>query len=259
MYTGTVDWIPYRFAFGDRRESSLYRVGPLLFSWCCRPDHARCNPAAVGFVLDRTLTQTLSTGTLQRQAMSNANDNDKADGEERRRTAAKTDPELLRRLQEGDNRAWEQLLDEWQGPLYQYLFNHLPTPENAYDVLQDTFEALVTAIKRFDGNVAISTFIYSIASRKSADFYRKRKVTGELTDFLSSEKLDISVDGIVFRDVLEAMQPQYREALLLRYKMGLSVSEMAAVLGRSYKATESLLSRSRKQLQDDLGKAGFGL
>lgn len=259
MYTGIVDRIPYRVAFGYHRDSLLCHVGPLLLSWCYWPSHARCNPTAVGFVLDRTLAPTSPSRTLQRQAMSKKNDNEQADGGKRRRAAGKTDPDLLRRLQAGENRAWEELLDEWQGPLYQHLCYSLPTPENAYDVLQDTFEALVTAIKRFDGNVAISTFIYSIASRKKADFFRKRKITGEIPESMSSDRLNISTDSIVFLDVLEEIQPQYREALLLRYQQGLSVSEMAQVLGRSYKATESLLSRSRRQLQDNLGKAGFDL
>lgn len=209
--------------------------------------------------MNRTLAPTLPNRTLQRQAMSKKNDNETANRGKKPRVAGKTDPDLLRRLQAGEDRAWEQLLDEWQGPLYQHLCYSLPTPENAFDVLQDTFEALVTAIKRFDGNVAISTFIYSIASRKVADFFRKRKMTSEIPESMTSERLNISTDSIVFLDVLEDIQPQYREALLLRYQQGLSVSEMAQVLGRSYKATESLLSRSRRQLHDDLGKAGFSL
>ena len=60
-------------------------------------------------------------------------------------------------------------------------------------------------------------------------------------------------------DVLAALQPQYREALLLRYHMGLGVSEVAQAVGRSYKATESLLSRARKQFETDLRDAGFHL
>ena len=170
---------------------------------------------------------------------------------------SKTDLDFLRRLQNGDNLAWEQLLDEWQGPLFQYLCYSLPSTEAAQDVLSDTLEALVKAFLRFDGKAAISTFMYSIASRKIADYYRKRKKTTEIPETISTRAP--SSDSMVFRDVLENIQPQYREALLLRYHMGLSVSEVAQVIGRSYKATESLLSRGRKQLEIDLGTAGFYL
>jgi DNA-directed RNA polymerase specialized sigma24 family protein len=40
-----------------------------------------------------------------------------------------------------------------------------------------------------------------------------------------------------------------RQVLLLRYHVGLSVSEIAEIIERSYKGTESLLSRARSQLR----------
>ncbi|MBV7338963.1 hypothetical protein KFU94_64230 [Chloroflexi bacterium TSY] len=35
---------------------------------------------------------------------------------------------------------------------------------------------------------------------------------------------------------------------------GFSVSEIAEIMGRTYKGTESLLSRARKRLEDELKK-----
>ena len=45
-----------------------------------------------------------------------------------------------------------------------------------------------------------------------------------------------------------------RQVLLLRYQVGLSVSEIAEVIDRSYKGTESLLSRARTQLRAALDR-----
>ncbi|MCB0130741.1 MAG: RNA polymerase sigma factor [Caldilineaceae bacterium] len=168
-------------------------------------------------------------------------------------SAGKTDPEFLRRLQAGDERAWQQLLDEWQGPLYRYLCYNLPNAEIAQDVMGDTWMALVQAIKRFDGNVLISTFIYSLASRKVADYYRKHKPTSELPESLTVA--GPSSDSLEFGEIFASLSPQYREALLLRYHFSMSVTEVAKVIGRTYKATESLLSRGRKELQDALESA----
>lgn len=269
MYTGTADQIRYGNHLNIAAEIGwLAQSSPLLSStWSrgmCTVDQRFRRPAGstrsslVGYLLELTLAPRILERSLPRQVMSRANDSEQENAEGRRRKG-KTDPEFLRGLQAGDERAWEKLLADWQGPLYQHLCYSLPSPEIAADVLQDTMEALVGALQRFDGKVAISTFIYSIASRKVADYFRKRKITGEIPETLSSERLNISSDSIVFRDVLNELQPQYREALLLRYQMGLSVSELAQVLGRSYKATESLLSRSRRQLEANLGEAGFGL
>lgn len=165
----------------------------------------------------------------------------------------KTDPEFLRRLQSGEELAWQQLLEEWQDSLYRYLCYNLPSTDIAQDTLGETFVALVQAIQRFDGNVAISTFIFSIASRKVADYYRRRKLTSALPETLTVR--GPSSDALEFGEAFASISPHYREALLLRYHIGLSVSEVADVLGRTYKATESLLSRGRRELQSALESA----
>lgn len=155
--------------------------------------------------------------------------------------------EFLQRLKNGDNDAWTQLTSEWGPRLFKYLRCNLPTAEDVEDVLSETMIATVKAIPRFDGKVAISTFIYSIANRKVADFWRQRKDISELpTTLTMSDQTD---ENMEFHESLAQLPEQSRQALLLRYHLGLSVPEVAEAMGRSYKATESLLSRGRSQLK----------
>ena len=51
---------------------------------------------------------------------------------------------------------------------------------------------------------------------------------------------------------------QTRQALLLRYREGMNVNEVAQILGRSYKATESLLTRGRALFRAALDDWGDG-
>ena len=159
-----------------------------------------------------------------------------------------TDVDFLQRLQSGDNGAWSQLMDEQSESLYSYLCYRMPTAEHAQDVLQETLTAAIEAIKNFDGKVTLSTFIFSIARRKVADFYRYRREASALPATLTTA--GPTNDAIVLQDALGALPAEYRDALLLRYHIGLSVSELAKSLGKSYKATESLLSRARKRLEE---------
>ena len=159
-----------------------------------------------------------------------------------------TDPEFLSRLQAGDECAWEALLQQWQAPLYRYLCYTLSDAEQASDILGETLVALVQAIQNFDGRVALSTFIFKIASNKTIDHWRKKKVATYTLSW------DLAVDGptsqrLELQEALATLPEEYRQALLLRYHIGLSVTEVAEVLGKSYKATESLLSRGRKRLK----------
>ena len=155
------------------------------------------------------------------------------------------DLEFLHRLQAGDAQAWEQLMDQWSPRLYTYMVYNTRSEDDAQDVLSETWLGLVQSIKKFDGNVNLSTFIYSIACRKVADYWRRSKQTVELPEWLSTEAP--SSIGVELQEALDELPELAQQALLLRYHVGLSVAEIAEVLGRSYKATESLLSRVRQQ------------
>lgn len=153
----------------------------------------------------------------------------------------------LRRLQIGDNAAWELFVTEWSPYLYNYVRANLRGADEVEDVLSDILLGVVEGIRSFDGNAALSTFVYSIAYRKVVDYWRRTRVTAELPEELSTADPTRSFE---IYEVLAELPEQARHALILRYYVGLSVSEVAVVLGRSYKATESLLSRGRNQFQN---------
>ncbi|CAN5708914.1 N/A [soil metagenome] len=153
----------------------------------------------------------------------------------------------LSRLQAGDEAVWKQFISEWNLKLYNYVQYSLRSAEDTEDVLNETWLALVQAIQHFDGNVTLSTFVYSIVRHKIADYWRARQVTLELPEWLSIAGPNDT--GMAFYEALAKLPEPDRQALMLRYHVGLSVTEVAGALGRSYKATESLLSRARHQFQ----------
>jgi len=168
---------------------------------------------------------------------------------------AEADHALLQRLRSGDEAAWAELVAAESPRLFRYLRNNLPTAADAEDALSETMLAAVRALPTFDGGVPTTSFLYAIAYRKIADFWRKRAATVELSETLPAAAVgDVSTD---FVDVLDSLPEQLRQALLLRYHVGLSVSEVAEVMDRSYKGAESLLSRARTQLREALINAGI--
>ncbi len=165
-----------------------------------------------------------------------------------------TDAELLKKLQRGDNAAWMQVTRDLSPRLYSYLRQNLPTAEDTEDVLSETMTAAVRAMANFDGRAALSTFLYAIAFRKVADFYRRTPSTESLdsessTVVLVSKELDLE-DRMMFDEAMQSLPEHSRQVLLLRYHVGLGVDEIATVLDRSYKGTESLLSRARAQMRE---------
>jgi RNA polymerase sigma factor (sigma-70 family) len=115
----------------------------------------------------------------------------------------------------------------------------------------------VRALKDFDGKASLSTFVFSLAYRKVADFWRKRQPeTFELGERQRSP-LNVSSKSVEFSEILDRLPELSKQVLILRHYVGLNVGEIAQVIDRSYKGTESLLSRARQQLRDALDEAGF--
>lgn len=165
--------------------------------------------------------------------------------------------ELLQKLQAGDQYAWIEFIQIMKLRLLSYLRHNLPTAEDAEDVLGETLLAAVRALKDFDGKASLSTFVFSLAYQKIADFWRKhRPETFELVEQQRSS-LNVSSKSAEFSEILDRLPELSRQVLILRYYVGLNVGEIAQVIDRSYKGTESLLSRARQQLRDVLDEAGF--
>lgn len=167
----------------------------------------------------------------------------------------RSEAELLRRLQVGDQHAWTEFVQTMSPRLLNYLRHNLPSLQDAEDVLSETLYAAVHSLPSFDGKASLATFTFSLAYRKIADFYRKRQDVVELVDQRSSS--GVTSKSVEFEEVVDQLPETAKQVLLLRYYVGLNVGEIAQVIDRSYKGTESLLSRARQQLRDALDEAGF--
>jgi RNA polymerase sigma-70 factor (ECF subfamily) len=172
-------------------------------------------------------------------------------------TRSSSESDLLQRLVASDPDAWVEYTQVYGARVYSYLRKMLPNEEDAEDILSETLLAAVRALPNFDGQASLLTFTSSLARRKVADFWRKnaRWKLDELDE--SSQMVGLNAKSFLFEDALGRLPLPSREALLLRYQVGLSVQEVADVMNRSYKAVESLLTRAREQFRDALDEVGW--
>ena len=145
------------------------------------------------------------------------------------------------------------LLREWQTPLFQYFSYALPDPAQAEEALSATMEATIRAIPQFDGTVSLSTFLYSLASQQVAMYYRKRKSSKRRRQAVTQTSGEVDS----FRAVLNSVPQRQRQALLLRFRLGLSVTEIADILGLAVSETEQTIAQGSRQLHDALGSTGY--
>jgi RNA polymerase sigma-70 factor, ECF subfamily len=154
--------------------------------------------------------------------------------------------------QDGFRRFYEAALP-W---VYGYLLRRCESVSVAEDLAQETFLAAVLELRKRRAVDAPMAWIFGIARHKLLDHYRRL----ERRPQLSAE--DVLMPAPAERDdrvlsALAAVPPSQRIALVLRHADGLSVPEVAAALGRSVEAVESLLSRGRSGFRRAYGESAL--
>jgi RNA polymerase sigma-70 factor (ECF subfamily) len=121
----------------------------------------------------------------------------------------------------------------------------------AEDLTQETFLAAVAELKKGRRVEAPIPWIHGIARHKLVDHYRRQERDERLRQGVGPDPCapvqdrigEETDDGALA--ALAALPAAQRAALVLRHADGLSVPEIAALLGRSVGAVESLLARGR--------------
>ncbi|HVP67419.1 MAG TPA: sigma-70 family RNA polymerase sigma factor [Anaeromyxobacteraceae bacterium] len=178
------------------------------------------------------------------------------------------DDALLLAAQGGDRRALERLLTRHQSQVFRFGKKMCRSEEDAQDVLQETLLAAARTLPDFRGASSISTWLYTIArsfcikKRRTSKFApaevesldQHAETAASLPDpgrtpedHAASRQLRAALD-----EAIGALDPIYREVLVLRDVEGLPANEVAEVLGLSVEAVKSRLHRARVAVRERL-------
>ncbi len=92
-------------------------------------------------------------------------------------SAPDSDPMLLEAVQRGEDRAWRELIERYQGRLISFARRMLATPGDAEDLVQDTFVGLLRSLPTFDRTRSLETYLFAILRHKLSDYVRRRPKT----------------------------------------------------------------------------------
>jgi RNA polymerase sigma factor (sigma-70 family) len=186
-----------------------------------------------------------------------------------------SDAELATLSIAGRQAAFAEIVRRYQQPVFRLARACVGEPEEALDLVQETFVAAHQALPRYDGQRAMKAWLSTIAINKCRDWARKRTVRRFFSfatpiDHRAEAVVDDQVavdDGAADRQELDrvtgaisTLPMNLKEALVLRTIEGLTQAETAEVLGISQKAVETRLYRARLRLLEKLGGAqGMGV
>lgn len=80
---------------------------------------------------------------------------------------------LVQRIRQGDQRAWEQLIQRYEGRLLAFVERRLHDRAASEDVVQETFVGFLNSLPNFDEHRELQTYLFTIASYKLTDQLRR--------------------------------------------------------------------------------------
>lgn len=165
-----------------------------------------------------------------------------------------TELSLLQRLQQSEPAAWLQVVANWTPDLYTYLTYTMPLGTTAERLVNEVFQTFVEKIATFTPQISLTTYLYSIAYYKVADAWRRTVAS----DTYSPMVYDATMFNLPreLAEPLAELPELAQQVLFLRYQARLPFPVLAEVLGRSLKATDSLLSRILSQFSLAFDKQG---
>ncbi|MBI3128445.1 MAG: sigma-70 family RNA polymerase sigma factor [Candidatus Tectomicrobia bacterium] len=181
---------------------------------------------------------------------------------------------LLSRLRAGDTQAFESLVRENQGPLYNLLARLTGDPDEALDLVQETFLRAFRGMASFRGESAVKTWLHRIAMnvflnerrgprRETVDVQTLEELSPGWWDRWSGRMPDPEQLAIRREEsrrlggIIARLPEEYRAVLLLRDREEYSAHEVAEMLEISESAVKSRLHRARMYVRKEfLKKAG---
>ena len=177
------------------------------------------------------------------------------------------DPEntLIERIKEGDERAFEELVNRYKGMGFSLAYRFLGNPEDARDISQEAFARVYLHIKNFRGESTFKTWFFriiinlcrrsiSVRQRKtvqSLDLYMEKEMDPQAPEDVEVEvkrkELKAAIEGAVM-----GLPTKQREVFIMKHMEGMKISEISEVLDCAEGTVKIHLFRAVRALQERL-------
>jgi len=172
---------------------------------------------------------------------------------------------LVTEAKQGDRAAFQSIYEFYVRRIYNFLFRMAGSVEEAEDLTQQTFLAVLRQLGTLRDASQLESWIYRIARNEVYQRFRKKKPD-------SVEDAGIQLHGIpearahgnperilldrelnnVLQEVLNGLAPKMREVFVMGVIQEMSYEEVAGIVGRSVSSVKTDVYRARMQIKQDL-------
>lgn len=163
--------------------------------------------------------------------------------------SSSADAQMVARIRAGDHDAFETLVARYQEPLYRYLLGFVGEPEQARDLLQETFLRAYRSLASLEDPALLRSWLYRIAHNQAISMLRRSRIVRWLP-FVAMRQVAPAPDRSAIESArvtaaLAKVPTELRAPLLLHLVAGFSYHEVAALLQLTEGAVRMRISRGR--------------
>lgn len=173
---------------------------------------------------------------------------------------------LVARALEGDQGAYQELMNKYQGALSRHVQRMVRKQGEVDDLVQECFIKAFSALKSYSTDYAFSTWLYKIATNHTIDYLRKKKlqtmsidkpiqtkdgeVEYELPDTTYRPDRHIVEDQrkALIQEAIDHLPEKYHRVIVMRHQQEKSYDEIAAELDLPLGTVKAHIFRARALL-----------
>lgn len=179
---------------------------------------------------------------------------------------------LMQKVKDGDDRAFDLLINRYKKPLINFVYRMVHDPALAEELAQEVFFRVYLARHRYTPSARFSTWLFTVATnttlkhlRKSKRWVREAELSGDSGDgggaldrlgAVSGEGAFEAVEreelGILVRQALGQLPEKEKVALTLRKYEDCSYQEIAEIMRCSVAAIKTHIHRGKLRLREIL-------
>jgi len=180
----------------------------------------------------------------------------------------KRDLKLILQAKNGDQRAFEQLMNLYSTNIFFEIQKLVHNQEEANDLMMESMAKAFEQIDRYEPKFAFSTWLKRVSVNHTIDFLRKRKLNTisldqvcveqnersvieiASADLTPIEELERSEKVVAIRAFVDQLKKKYKELITLRYFEEMSYVEIAEETALPVGTVKARLHRAKSMLQD---------
>lgn len=170
----------------------------------------------------------------------------------------KREDELLKRIEQGDTRAADELIQMFYPEILRYCLWHVPNRSLAEDAVQETFLKVIRYFDRYTHKGKFKAFLYRIAANTCIDMQRKNRHAdlsleeSGLDPCYSEPAFETIHSDLALKQLVKCLPAQSQEIILLRYGQDLTLREIADILHLPLGTVQSRQRAALKKLRAEI-------